>query len=241
MADVEKKPAAVYVSWKTFQNSVDALSKGELPNIIDKTVFPGMAFSVQNQLFAGMRFLGLIDENNRPTTDLEELTTPVEERRKDKLKHILQQRYADLFALNLKKTTPDEMERKMAESYGVGGATKEKAVRFFMGAAEYLGIELSSLLSPPKKGNSGKQPVSRKRGSKKATFTPATSGKSSEGTGTSKTVRLQSGGTLTLSATLDLFALNPNDRKFVFDLIDQLDGYQQPTATLPEAVTEIAE
>jgi hypothetical protein len=35
---------------------------------------------------------------------------------------------------------------------------------------------------------------------------------------------------LTLSATLDLFALNADDRKFVFDLIDKLEAYQQPAA-----------
>src|ERR1039457_646030 len=148
MADSEKKTAAVYVSWKTFQNSIEALSKAEIPNVIDKSVFPGMAFSVQNQLFTGLRFLGLIDEKNKPLPDLLELADPVEDHRKKKLKEILQQRYADLFPLNLKKTTPSEIEKKMAESYAMVGDTKEKAVRFFISAAEYVGIELSPLLSP---------------------------------------------------------------------------------------------
>ena len=42
---------------------------------------------------------------------------------------------------------------------------------------------------------------------------------------TSKSVSLVSGGTLTLSATLDLFSLNSEDRKFVFGLIDMLEEY----------------
>lgn len=49
----------------------------------------------------------------------------------------------------------------------------------------------------------------------------------SSNTGTSRSVELKSGGTLTISATLDLFALNAADRKFVFDLIDKLEGYEE--------------
>jgi hypothetical protein len=228
MADAEKKTAAVYVSWKTFQNSIEALAKGEIPNVIDKSVFTGMAFSVQNQLFTGMRFLGLIDDNNKPLPDLAELADPVEERRKEKLREILQRRYADLFALNLKKGTPTEVEKKMGESYAMAGDTKEKAVRFFISAAEYVGVELSPLLSSPKKGNSGATRTTvRKRVPRKDPATPSNPA-DTRPAGTSKTVRLQSGGELTLFATLDLFSLNTEDRKFVFDLIDKLEGYKQP-------------
>lgn len=238
MADTEKKPAAVYVSWKTFQNSIETLAKAEIPNVIDKSVFPGMAFSVQNQLFTGMRFLGLIDEKNKPSLDLAALSDPVEETRKEKLKEILQRRYAALFALNLKKSTPSEIERQMAESYAMVGDTKEKAVRFFISAAEYVGIELSPLLSTTKKTNGGTRNTStRKRGIRRPLPIGAIQRSSEEPPGTSKTVRLQSGGTLTISATLDLFALNSDDRKFVFGLIDTLDSYKQPVAT-PESPKE---
>lgn len=45
--------------------------------------------------------------------------------------------------------------------------------------------------------------------------------------GTSKTVNLASGGSLTISATLDLFSLSQTDRNFVFDLIDKLEAYER--------------
>jgi hypothetical protein len=237
MSESEKTVAAVYVSWKTFANSIGQLSKAEIPNVIDKTVFTGMAFSVQNQLFAGMRFLGLIDEKSKPTADLEHLATELEDARKDKLKEIIQKRYSELFALNLKKTTPDELTKKMAESYGVTGDTREKAVRFFVSAAEYAGIELSPLLAS-KKANGGTRTTNRKRGLRKSVSpSPPSSDSVADQPGTSRTVRLQSGGTLTLSATLDLFKLNSGDRKFVFDLIDQLEGYEQPTQPTRESAT----
>jgi hypothetical protein len=227
MADTEKTSAAVYISWKTFQSAIEQLAKAELPNVIDKTVFVGMSFSNQNQLFTGMRFLGLIDDKNKPTPELEALANPDETARKHKLKDVIQRRYAELFALNLKKTTPDELDKKMAESYSVTGLTRDRAVRFFVGAAKYLGIEMSPLLvgrSPT--GNGRTLGAKKTRGPRKAAQTSGV--QVSEAAGTSKTVRLQSGGTLTLSATLDLFALNSGDRKFVFDLIDSLEGYQQP-------------
>lgn len=230
MTESEKTNAAVYVSWKTFQNSIDALAKGELPNVIDKTVFPGMAFSIQNQLFTGMRFLGLIDDKNRPTSDLEGLAAQDEVGRKQKLKEILQRRYSDLFALNLKKTTPDELSKKMSEAYGVKGDTVEKAIRFFTGAAAYLDIEMSPLITGKRTNGGMPRASGKKRGTRKVNPQSGVIDPAPD-SGTSKTVRLQSGGTLTLSASLDLFRLNAEDRKFVFDLIDKLDGYQQPSGT----------
>ena len=41
------------------------------------------------------------------------------------------------------------------------------------------------------------------------------------------TVALASGGTLTLSATLDPFALNAKDRAFVYDFIDKIIAYEK--------------
>ncbi len=235
MAEQDKQGAAVYVSWKTFQNSIEQLSKAELPNVVDKTVFTGMAYSVQNQLFTGLRFLGLIDDKNRPTPELEALTSSDEAAQKERMKRILQDRYADLFALNLKKTTPDELNKKMADVYGMKGDTREKAVRFFIAAANYLGIEMSPLFAGKKQNGSTRVASPRKRNARKASGIGASATNYEDAGGTSKTVRLQSGGTLTISATLDLFALNPDDRKFIFELIDKLDSYQQPASPKPES------
>jgi hypothetical protein len=45
-------------------------------------------------------------------------------------------------------------------------------------------------------------------------------------TGTSRTVELKSGGTLTVMASMDVFKLTPDDRNFVFSLIDKLNEYE---------------
>jgi hypothetical protein len=41
-------------------------------------------------------------------------------------------------------------------------------------------------------------------------------------------VTLKSGGTLTVTASMDVFKLSPADRTFVFSLIDKLSEYESP-------------
>lgn len=64
-----------------------------------------------------------------------------------------------------------------------------------------------------------------------------------KGSGTSRIVRLASGGILTVSVSLDVLRLTTTDRNFVFDLIDKLDEYEKKntpvvtTTAEPEEVT----
>jgi hypothetical protein len=239
MADTDKKTTAAYVSWGTFKNAIEQLSQA-LPNRIDRTVFIGMSWALQNQLFSSLRFMGLTDQDNRPTKDLAELVASDENHRKTKLREILQRQYADLFALDLKKTTPGELSQKMGESYAAVGETREKAVRFFTSAAEYVGIELSPLFDSAKKTN-GAPAVKRGRRPKTTRQSPPLDlpPAAPRQVGTSKTVRLQSGGDLVLSATLGIFSLNPKDRKFIVELIERLEEYENALPpTEPAAASE---
>ena len=230
MAESEKKLAAVYVSFATFKSAMDQLGQG-MHSKIDRSVFVGFAWSIQNQLFAGMRFLGLINADSEPTETLEELVQGSEAEKKEKLKQVLEQRYAGLFALDLTKTTPHTLAAKLGELYDVSGDTRDKAVRFFLSAADYVGVPLSPLF---KRGKNGGPSVPRRKRTQKPKLEgngmgiPVTPpNPHGEHPGTAKSVKLKSGGTLTISATLDLFALDPVDRKFVFELIDQLEAYEK--------------
>jgi len=224
------KRAAVYVPWVTFKNALDQLAKG-MPSRIDRSVFSGIAWNVQSQLFAGFKFLGLLEGEDEPTRVLEDLVTGSEEERKAKLKKVIEDRYADLISIDLTKATRAHFEEKLGELYGVTGDTRVKAVRFFLSASAYVGIELSAFISP--KGVKGtkarKAPSAKPRAAIARKVRPPASPPPDPGSavGTSKSVSLVSGGILTLSATLDLFSLNAADRKFVFELIDKLEGYAE--------------
>jgi hypothetical protein len=231
MADQDKKAAAVYVSWTTFKNALDQLSQGIPPNRIDRTVFPGLAWSIQNQLFAGLRFLGLIDDASRPTAELEALVGVDEQFRKEKLRAILRQRYAELFALDLKKTTPGELAQKMSEAYRVTGETGERAVRFFTSAAGYVGTELSPLFGSGRKTNGGGVPRTARRKRPKApphSAEEATQGDRSATSETAmKTIELpRVGGTLTISGTFNPFGLFSDERDLVYKIIDMMGDFE---------------
>jgi len=228
--------SAVYVSWATFQGALKQLSQA-LPNQIDRTVFPGLSWNVQNQLFTGLKFLGLTNDAGRPAPVLATLLSDDEKMQKQRLSGLLHEKYVELFKLDLVKASPLQIQQAMSEHYGVSGDTLEKAIRFFVAAAEYCGIPMSPLLA-------GKRPdgtmVRKRRGparAKKSIVDPPSGGTSptngSEAkNGTSKTVGLESGGSLTLSATLDLFALNPKDRSFIFELIDRLEKYERDSVKM---------
>jgi hypothetical protein len=141
------KSAAVYVGWSTFKSCIlEGLTHGGLPTAINRTVFPGQSGGVQNQLLTGLKFLGLIDEKGRPTQALKDLTVEDESARKQALAEVLRASYRDVFELDIARTTPKELSDTMVASYNVSGDTREKAVRFFLAAAQYAGIQLSPYL-----------------------------------------------------------------------------------------------
>jgi len=232
MATETKAQTPPYGVFATLKNSIEQLAQG-IPNQIDRSVFPGMAWNAQNQLMIGLRFLGLIDENGKPTSALHELAVTDEARRKAVLAGIVRVRYSDLFALDLMRTTPAELDQRVTEFYGITGDTREKAVRFFLSVLAYLDIPVSPLFSRTRSG-SGSNGAPRRR---RVTTRPRVDQQDVEAdededeqstptSGTSRTITLRSGGELTLSASIDLFRLNQADRKFVFALIDKLEEYE---------------
>jgi hypothetical protein len=230
MADEQK--AAVYVSWVTFRKAIESLAEG-VPNRIDRSTFTGLSGGVQSQLLAGMKFLGLISGDDKPSASLHALAVADEGKRKEKLKAILQEKYADIFALDLMKTTPQEVSDKLGESYGVSGDTKEKAIRFLLLALQYVGVPFSRFLKVPGAATSANGTRARRKPKTKSADNSdddADDQADDAPGGTSRAVQLNSGGTLTLSASLDLFQLSPSDRNFVFSLIDALEKYEKEVA-----------
>lgn len=155
--------AAVYVAWATFKNYiVDGHVEGGLPPRIDKSIFVGQSGGVQAQLMAGLRFLNLIDDAGVPTKALHDLTDSEEGARKAAMASILQARYQELFALGLDRATAGQFRETIEKAYNVTGDTKEKAIRFFLGAAEWAGVPLSKYLT----GTVSKGTASRKKTTK---------------------------------------------------------------------------
>jgi hypothetical protein len=130
------------------------------------------------------------------------------------------------------KTTPAELDQRVTEFYNVSGDTREKAVRFFLSVLAYLEIPVSSLFKAKSAGAGNGGASRRRRPRPRQERVDGTEpdeedgGDEEEPVGESRSVTLKSGGTLTLSASTKFLALSSADRKFVFDLIDQLESYE---------------
>lgn len=196
-----------YVPFRTFLTALEGLERA-LPNQLDRSVWPSYSGAIQGQLLGALRFLGLMDENNGPTAELREAVLKPD-LRKAVLRRILERNYAPLIALDLSRTSPHQLDEAMRQ-YGLSGATHKKAVSFFLQAVQYSGLPLSALLRGKVRGAA--RPAHR---------TPAPE------PALSKSIQLRSGGTVTLTAAVDLFSLAAEDRSFLFELIDQLQGYER--------------
>ena len=179
-----------------------------------------------------MKFLGLLIGDDQPTPLLNDLVSGNTEERKAKLKKVIQDSYAELLAIDLTKATRAHFTEKLGELYSVTGDTRVKAARFFVSAAIYTGIPLSSFIAPSKDGTTNGvkrgRPAGRPRTAKKAVAIPiAIPVETAKTTGESKTVALVSGGTLTVSATSSFFSLNAADRQFYVDIVNKLEEYEK--------------
>lgn len=222
-----KKLPASYVPFKSFQTALEILEQA-LPTKIDRSVWPTFSYSLQTHMMSAFKFLELIGEDG---TVQESLTRLVHEKndRKARLALILRDRYPAVVALGDSNASPQQLQNAMRQ-YDVSGSMLDKAVRFFVQAAQWSGVPLSPLWSPQKRR--GTSTAARKRQSArrvspqdKKTKPPKDNGGGAAQVST-KTVELRTGGTVTLQVSINPITLSTEDRDFVFGMVDKLRAYE---------------
>jgi hypothetical protein len=213
---MEPTRPAPYVPFRTFLAAIEGFER-DLPGQVDRSLWPSYSGAIRGQLLAALRFLGLIDEGNCTTPALRELAKP--DSRRAVLRGLLERHYQPLVSLDLARTSPRQFEEAVRSIYGLGGATHKKAISFFLNAAQYSGLALSPLLKEKTRtaafGHRKPAPAEKLPKAVEA------------GAAVSRRVELKSGGTVTLTASLDLFELSAEDRAFVFEMIDRLQEYEK--------------
>ena len=230
----DPKFVAPYVPFATFETGLDKLAAlGGIPPRIDHTVFTQMGGLQKGQVISAFKFLGLIDAGGVPIA-LADLALK-KEQRPEIMRSLIAEHYPNITEQDLATMSPGQLDAKLADKrYNVGGATRQKARTFLLKAAEYSGIPLSKLLTT--KGPRGPRKGGKRNANATVKLTPIDYNKLDEqkpnsDNGTKKTIKLNSGGTVTVSLDLNILALKGDDRKFVFDLIDRLTEYEE---TLPK-------
>jgi hypothetical protein len=114
--------------------------------------------------------------------------------------------------------------------YGLQGDTHRKGTSFFLQAARYAGLPLSSLiLAQTRKQSSGPRKRRMPLGTEKQ------NGTNSKGElreplhimGPTKTITVKNGISLSLTASADMFAMDGDDRQFVLKLLDEMEAYEK--------------
>ncbi len=239
-----KKTVPVYLSFKTFQSALQSLRNHGLPNTLDRSAFGSRSGAEQTQILSAFRFLGLSDDKERTQDPLRALVKTQENSSEEKqqIASLLTTRYANAFALNLEAATPAQLEKAIGD-YGATGATKDRAVRFFMKAAEHCGIKLSPRLTARKPrtasspaSNGDDQQAQNPKGKRGKPFVAPPAPLATSGSQI-KTIALPNvGGTLTISGTFNFFDLDGDERTLVLGVIDQLKTFEKKQK--PEAENE---
>ncbi|HLG08407.1 MAG TPA: hypothetical protein VI409_07035 [Gaiellaceae bacterium] len=141
---------APYASFRSVINFLDKMREthpgGGLPQIIDRSYW-GTWFSggYGPQIVYALKFLNLIDSENRPNNALAELVHDLDDR-PAKLRDRWMQHYRAAFALDLGTATMSQLEEVFRDHYGVTGDTRRKAIVFFLHGAEFAGLQIGSHL-----------------------------------------------------------------------------------------------
>jgi hypothetical protein len=212
---------APYLPFKTFLGSVDAFSQG-IPPKIDRTLWNQSGF-VQGLIMNAYRYFHLVDVNNKPTAEFQQLVRSKAEERKAQIKKLIDVGYPEVMMHDLATMTPKILDELM-DKYNVSGETKKKATTFFLQAARFAGIPLSNFLTEKIRNTSGTKRRRRADGEIDTRSQRPISANTTAGS--SRSIALAEGGTITLTISADVFSLGKEDREFVFGLIDQLQQYE---------------
>jgi hypothetical protein len=199
--------------------------------------------------------LGFIDSlNESPTGSLKALVDVQEDTDEERriLAELLQAKYPRVFDINLKTATPGALAESIG-SYGATGATRKRAVRFFIKAATHAHVPLSTRLTANlrermtteaeteginESGEPTKQQPPKQARRKKRQTTPPTEGGRTQNNVTAnamKTINLPAvGGTLTLNASFNPLQLKGDERTLVYLIVDKMDEFEQKTKTVSE-------
>lgn len=161
-----QRPIPPYVPYRTFRNFLDTLREG-IPARIDRSVW-GPRFSGSNgiQLMTALRVLNLVDDQGRPTPELERLVQLEGDPRRAALRSLLERNYAPVFGLDLERASRAQF-REAFRSFGTKEAVLARCERFFVQAAQDAGVELSSFILDRRRG-ARRQPGARTRPSSPA-------------------------------------------------------------------------
>jgi hypothetical protein len=164
--------APPYTSYRTFKTFIEDLHEHGVPSRIDRSVLTRFSGVVGTQLTHALRFLGLIEDDGRPTQRLKELVNAHRAGHwPTTLLALLRQAYAPMFAIDLETATPSHFNQAFRKAFPAADAVVQKCVTFFLYAANDGGVTISGRVL---KGRKPRSLTPRKRPVRLASSLPPT-------------------------------------------------------------------
>ncbi len=244
MASENQILTAPYVAFKSFCSAIQSLRIHGLPPTLNRTAWENRSGAEQSQILGALTFLGLINDKGETQETLKQLVGLAEDSEAERQFYstLLRARYDSVFKLDLQNETPRQLEDAVGE-YGVTGKVRDRAVRFFLKAAVYAKIPLSSRLTanmrdtpatdsaPAGDGASG---TAKGNGKVRRKRKPSAASDSQQqhtppsGSSAMKTISLPGvEGSLSITGTFNAFQLKGDERELVFKIIDLMTAYEE--------------
>jgi hypothetical protein len=144
--DRVRKHLPPYVSYRTFHNFVDRLQQQGTPQRIDRSYWSSiLSGSTGPQLMAAMRFMGLVDANDKPTERLKLLVPADGEKRIQLIRGVATEAFSFVLKSNLDlgSATYAQLEECFHSNFNLTDDVRRKCVKFFIAMAGDAGMPVS--------------------------------------------------------------------------------------------------
>lgn len=227
-----------YLPFTTLWNFVGELAAHPLPPAIDRSLMGTKSGSDQVNLMATLRTFGMIDDDRKVQPAFVDFAVADETARKQYLRVLVEKYYADALAVSSQNGTEQQLHECFRDTYGIDGAdTRRKAVTFFLHAARRADIPLSPHFpsTRPGSGSPGQRRKSPKKRASNGGNSGGSTGNAAERVETTPrpkseyetSVKLQTGGTMSLTVNVNPLNLRGEDRQFFYEVVDMLADYAE--------------
>ncbi len=138
-----------YISYRTFGNFLSRLQE-QIPARIDRSYWGAMlSGSTGIQLMTALRFLGLIDDNAKPTDQLKLLASAKDEQRTEVLREITYEAYRFVLqsSFDLQNSTYAQLAEKFHDTFHLAPDVGRKCIKFFISLAADARMPLSPFMT----------------------------------------------------------------------------------------------
>jgi hypothetical protein len=152
MAEKPAKHSPPYAAFASFITFINKLRDTQIPGRIDPSVFGNASGSLSYSIIAALKALKLIGADGVPTAEFVSFVRASDEERKPMMQTVLKAGYPSLWQgeFDLASATAGQFDEHIRSEYEVKGSTVDKVATFFIAAAKYAELPISSHLAARK-------------------------------------------------------------------------------------------